>query len=107
MGVEIVEPAVVAEMLRNGRSFVLLDCREPEEVQAASIRGAVHIPVGDIPTRLPSLDPDAPTVVVCHHGVRSQKVAQWLERQGFTNVGSLRGGIDAWAREVDPAVARY
>ncbi len=107
MGVQIIDPGAVAALLRSGAPFVLLDCREPEEVGTASIPGSRHIPMGDIPTRLPSLDPDLPTIVYCHHGVRSHKVAVWLEKQGFTDVRSLRGGIDAWAVEVDPTVARY
>jgi rhodanese-related sulfurtransferase len=53
------------------------------------------------------LDPEERLVVVCHHGIRSMNVAVWLRGQGFEQVQSLRGGIDAWSAEVDPAVARY
>jgi rhodanese-related sulfurtransferase len=53
------------------------------------------------------LDPDGRIVVICHHGVRSLNVANWLRNQGFDQAQSLRGGIDAWARDVDPAVMRY
>lgn len=107
MGVAVVDAPTVARMLGDGEPFVLLDCREHDEVRLAAIPGAIHIPLGEIPTRLVSLDPDASTVVFCHRGVRSQKVAVWLGQQGFTDVRSMRGGIDAWAVEVDPSVPRY
>ncbi len=66
------------------------------------------MPMGDIPSRAnQELDPDEPIVVICHAGVRSMNVTIWLRNNGFENVQSLRGGIDAWSREVDPSVPRY
>ncbi len=106
---EVVTPQELQKQLAVGEGrCVLLDCREPEEVAIAAIPGAKHIPMGSIPARLAELDPDRHTVVYCHHGVRSQNVAAWLlEQGGFARVGSLRGGIDAWSREVDGRVPRY
>jgi rhodanese-related sulfurtransferase len=46
-------------------------------------------------------------VVLCHHGMRSYQVAVWLERNGFTDVANLNGGIDAWAREIEPGMTQY
>jgi len=87
---------------------VLLDVREPWEYEAAHIEGSTPIPMGDIPARaFQELDPEAHIVTVCHHGVRSMNVAVWLRNQGFEKAQSLRGGIDAWSAEVDPAVPRY
>jgi rhodanese-related sulfurtransferase len=63
--------------------------------------------MGDIPSRLTELDPEAEWVVVCHHGIRSAQVAIYLARAGFDRVSNLTGGIDAWALEVDPAMPRY
>jgi rhodanese-related sulfurtransferase len=86
----------------------LIDVREPWEFQAAQIEGSVLMPMGDVPARAhQELDPDERLVVVCHHGQRSLNVTVWLRNQGFENVQSLRGGIDAWSAEVDPSVARY
>jgi rhodanese-related sulfurtransferase len=86
----------------------LLDVREPWEFQTAQITGSMHIPMGDIPSRAhQELDPDAHIVVVCHHGVRSLSVTSWLRQQGFESVQSLRGGIDAWSRVIDPKVPLY
>lgn len=87
--------------------FVLLDCRENDELQICRISGATHIPMNDIPTRLTELDPDAEIAVICHSGRRSQRVAVFLTQQGFSNVKNLVGGIDAWSVEVDPSLPRY
>ena len=89
-------------------SFVLLDVREPWEYEAARIAGSMLMPMGDVPSRaFQELDPEVRIVALCHHGVRSLNVAVWLRNQGFENAQSMRGGIDAWSREIDPAVPRY
>jgi rhodanese-related sulfurtransferase len=94
-----------------GADPVLLDVREPWEVQTAplAVEGfrTVHIPMNLIPSRLAELDANSGTVCVCHHGMRSLQVALFLERQGFDPVFNLHGGVDAWSRQVDPSVARY
>ncbi len=95
-------------LLDSGEGITLLDVREPWEYQAAQIAGSKHIPMGDIPARFnQELDPDSHIVVVCHHGVRSLNVTRWLRQQGFEKVQSLRGGIDRWAREIDPSIPLY
>ncbi|HEX3438346.1 MAG TPA: rhodanese-like domain-containing protein [Pseudacidobacterium sp.] len=87
---------------------VLLDVREPGEYAVARIEGSILMPMGDVPGRANhELDPDAHIVTICHHGVRSMNVAVWLRNQGFEQAQSLRGGIDAWASMIDPAMARY
>ncbi len=87
--------------------LMLLDVREPWEYETAKIDGSTLLPMGEIPGRLQELDPEAHIVTICHAGVRSMNVAVWLRNQGFENVQSLRGGIDAWSREIDPQVPRY
>ena len=87
--------------------FVLLDVREAEEVALVQLPNSVHIPMGDIPSRLPELDPEAEIVVYCHHGVRSLRVVHFLRQHDFVRVVNLAGGIDAWANEIDPGMARY
>ena len=86
---------------------VLLDVREPWEVEKCSIANSVTIAMNTIPARIEELDPEAEIVCICHHGARSMQVAAFLERQGFTNVTNLTGGIHAWAQQVDPTVAMY
>jgi rhodanese-related sulfurtransferase len=86
---------------------VLLDVREPWEWQLARIPGSQHLPMREIPSSIEKLDKSHPTVVICHHGVRSLQVVAFLQRYGFDNLHNLQGGIDAWSRSVDPAVPLY
>ncbi|KNH09971.1 Rhodanese-related sulfurtransferase [Candidatus Burkholderia brachyanthoides] len=86
---------------------VLLDVREPWEIQTASMANIVPIPMRDILARSEELEDDAPVVCICHHGARSASVGMFLESRGFTNVYNLFGGIDAWSKQVDPNVPTY
>jgi len=88
-------------------SVALLDVREPWEFDVCRIEGARLIPLSQLPGRLGELDPARPTVVICHHGVRSLRAAAYLEHCGFEDVVNLSGGIDAWARTVDEGMAIY
>ena len=100
----------VVELARKraaGEDFVLLDVREPEELEIAALDGAVHVPMGQIPARLETLPREREIVVMCHGGMRSDSVAHYLRAQGFTRVMNLAGGIDAWSREIDSAMPRY
>ncbi|MGA8730550.1 MAG: rhodanese-like domain-containing protein [Terracidiphilus sp.] len=102
-----ISAAETAELLRE-RKIRLVDVREPWEIQTARIEGSLLIPMGDVPARAhQELDPEEHLVVFCHSGIRSMNVTVWLRNQGFEQVQSLRGGIDAWSVEVDPKVARY
>ena len=85
----------------------LLDVREPQELAIASLPGALHIPMREVPGRLEQLDRDRPIVVMCHTGVRSRHVAGFLLANDFEQVFNLAGGIDAWSAEVDPTLPRY
>ncbi len=103
-----INPEEVKAKIDHGEKFVLLDVREPWECEAAGMGGAKLMPMGDIPSRAnQELDPDEHIVVVCHHGVRSMNVTAWLRRQGFEKAQSMRGGIDAWSRQVDRSVPTY
>ena len=90
---------------------VLLDVREPWELQTASVTRAgftmLAIPMNEIPGRLAELDASARIACLCHHGARSQRVALFLEQHGFDNVANLSGGIDAWSAQQDATVPRY
>jgi rhodanese-related sulfurtransferase len=105
---EISPQDVAARLQADPSSLVLLDVREPWELAKARITGSAAIPVGEIPSRaFQELDPESHIIAICHSGVRSMNVTIWLRNQGFENVQSLRGGIDAWSREVDPQLPRY
>jgi rhodanese-related sulfurtransferase len=94
---------------------VVLDVREPWELQTASVRAdgftLLHIPMRDVPAQLAELQqahgPDQPIACLCHHGMRSLQVATYLAQNGFTQVVNLQGGIDAWSQQVDPSVPAY
>ncbi|HKV55849.1 MAG TPA: rhodanese-like domain-containing protein [Candidatus Binataceae bacterium] len=101
------EPVELKRRLDRGGRINLLDVRESDEVSLAPFPGALHIPMGDVPSRLSELDPDAEWVVVCHHGIRSAQVAMYLARMGFERVANLSGGIDEWSLTVDPSTPRY
>ena len=90
-----------------GMGVALLDVREPWEHEICRIEGSRLVPLGQLPGRVGELRRDAPTVVICHHGVRSLRAAAYLERCGFGDVVNLSGGIDAWARSVDLHMATY
>jgi len=91
----------------RGEDVVIVDVREPHERRIARIDGALAIPLGELPARAGELDPARPIVLYCHHGVRSLRALEFLRQSGFRRLKSLRGGIEAWSREVDPAVPRY
>ena len=87
---------------------VVLDVREPWEVQTASVTpedfDLVAIPMNEILARLAELPQDRPIACLCHHGHRSQRVAMFLAQQGFADVANIAGGIAAWSHERDPGV---
>ena len=99
----------VAEWLADSsrEKPVLLDVREPWEFQTCHIPGSQLIPMQSVPARQTELDPDEPVVCICHHGMRSAAVAAFLEKNGFTQVINMTGGIDAWAKQVDPTMPKY
>jgi rhodanese-related sulfurtransferase len=86
---------------------LVVDVREPWELAVCRLDDAVSIPLGQLPTRARELPHGRDLVIVCHHGIRSLHAAAWLVRAGFGPVHNLRGGVAAWADEVDPAMPRY
>ena len=102
-----ISPADAAALLRESKAR-LIDVRESWEFTAAHIEPSLLMPMGDVPSRAhQELDPDESLLILCHHGQRSLNVALWLRNQGFEQAQSLRGGIEAWSAEVDPAIPRY
>jgi rhodanese-related sulfurtransferase len=100
-------PTELKARLAAGDKLQLLDVREEWEFQTANIEGSLLIPMGQVASRIAELDSTAETVVICHHGGRSMQVAGLLEQLGFLNVINLAGGVDAWARSVDPSMPVY
>ena len=91
----------------RGEKPLVLDVREDWELQLASIPGVVHVPMSQLPARLSEFSPADETIVMCHAGGRSLRVAHFLANHGFTNVANLSGGISAWSQAVDATVPQY
>jgi adenylyltransferase/sulfurtransferase len=102
-----VDVASVDRERRAGRPVVLVDVREPFEWEICRIPGSILVPLGRLGERYAEIDPAAPVVTVCHTGVRSLDAARFLRSRGIANARSLKGGVAAWAREIDPEMATY
>lgn len=112
-----IHPAQLADWLQRSRAQtpdtepIVLDVREPWEVQTASVRPdgfeLRHMPMASIPARLSELPRERPIACLCHHGGRSAQVAFFLHRQGYEHVVNIAGGIHAWANELDPSIPQY
>jgi rhodanese-related sulfurtransferase len=104
----ITAPELAARLAAEGElGPLLLDVRENWEFATCQIPGSVQIPMALVPIRISELDDDREIVCICHHGARSMQVAAFLERNGFTEVTNLTGGIHAWAVQVDGAMPTY
>jgi rhodanese-related sulfurtransferase len=86
---------------------LVVDVREPWEYDICRIEGSLHVPLQTIPSRVEELPRDRDLVLVCHHGNRSRRAAQWLEQNGYARLFNLEGGVEGWATDVEPAMARY
>jgi len=100
-------PAELQARMVAGGKLQLVDVREIWEFNTARISGSVLIPMGEVASRLAEIDHEADIVVICHHGGRSLQVAGYLEREGYSKVHNLTGGVDAWARTIDPSMPTY
>ena len=101
-----ITPQDLKARLDRHEALVLLDVREDWETALCRLDNATHIPIEEIEFRTTELDPAEDIVVYCHHGVRSAAVAEFLRQQGFKAV-NLQGGVDQWARSIDPKMKRY
>ncbi len=100
-----VDVNTAAALLKEGA--LLLDVREPDEVATCAIVGSVRIPMQQVPQSLAELPRDRRLLVHCHHGGRSLRVTQFLRAQGYALASNVAGGIDVWAQEIEPGMARY
>lgn len=103
---KIIEVTQLRDLLAAG-AITLVDVREDDELALASIPGAVHLPLHQLPQRFSELDPQAPLALLCHHGMRSEMAARFLEKNGYRDIANVSGGIDAWSLAVDASVPRY
>lgn len=107
MPVEQISPKQLKIEMQQQEPPLILDVREPFEFQIANVQPSLHIPMGELQQRIVDLNKTQAVVVLCHHGIRSQQVADYLAYLGFSSVFNLTGGIDAWSSQCDATVPRY
>ena len=106
MSIREITPTELQQLLAGDNPPSLIDVREEGEAAICSIAGSTLIPMNTLPQRLPELPRDRAVALYCHGGMRSMMAGQWLSQQGFDAL-SLAGGIDRWAIEIEPEMARY
>ena len=108
---EITVQELAQQITVNGDNLQLIDVREPQEISLATIPGFTILPLSQFAQWSSNIttyfDINAETIVLCHHGIRSAQMCQWLAYQGFTNIKNVSGGIDAYSRKVDRNIPRY
>lgn len=102
-----IAPAELARLRAGAEPYALLDVRQPWEVAIAGLAEAIQLPLGELDGRVHELPRDRPLIVVCHTGRRSLLATQYLRQSGLSRAVNLRGGVEAYALEVDPGMARY
>jgi adenylyltransferase/sulfurtransferase len=102
-----ISPIELSELLKEKKDILLIDVRNPVESQVSSLPGAIVIPLEMLSSRIQNFPDGQPIVVFCRTGVRSQTAVGLIQQAGFSNVRSLRGGINAWVRQVDPSMNQY
>ena len=95
------------QRLDAGEELLVIDVREPQELQISKVDGFTHIPKGQVLTRIEEIPDDVPVIFMCKTGVRSGDVTSWLQERGFENVYNLLGGVNAWARQIDNSLPIY
>ena len=104
--VQRLQATELAAYLQNSEPL-LIDVREPWEFEICHINGSINIPMAQIPQHLQTIREVPECVMICHHGVRSMHVIQYLQQQKFEHLINLEGGVEAWAREVDADMPVY
>lgn len=104
---QIISATDLKSKLDSGEKPILLDVREAWEYETCHIEGSINISMSNIQAMLDTFKPDDELIVICHHGMRSFQVGNFLEGNGYGNVTNLEGGVDAWAKSVDLEMAQY
>lgn len=107
MGIPEITVNELKRELASDRPPTVIDVREADELEICRLSECIHIPMMEVPHRLGDLNKEASYAILCHSGGRSGRVTAYMLRAGFKNVRNVAGGIDSWAREIDPAMARY
>ena len=101
-----ISPRDLQGLLDSGQQYVLLDVRQPWEFKICQLPNSINICLNDLYNSVPQLPDEKEIVTICHHGIRSQQAAIFLEQRGYEKVMNLQGGINAWARDINPTMER-
>ncbi len=108
---EITVTELAAKLADDDMPYQFVDVREPHELAVVTLPRFINLPLSEYTEWSPEihtrLDKDLETLVLCHHGMRSAQMCQWLSERGFTTVRNIIGGIDAYSHHVDPGLPRY
>ncbi len=102
-----ISPRELARQMTAGTPWTIVDVREAVELETAAVEDVVHIPLGDLVSRVAEVPTDAPVAVLCHSGMRSAQACRFLAASGVQDVHNVVGGIDQWSATVDPSIPRY
>ena len=101
------EVETLQDLLQNGSAPIIIDVREDFELEISKIDGAIHIPMNQVPKRVEELSPENEYVIMCRTGARSAKICDFLTNQNFRYISNLTGGINEWAKQIDPSLPIY
>ena len=101
------EAVELQTLLKNGSAPIIIDVREEFELEISKIDGAIHIPMNQVPKRIDELNPEKNYVIMCRTGVRSSQICEFLSNQNFRSIANLIGGINEWAKQIDPSLSIY
>jgi rhodanese-related sulfurtransferase len=108
---EITVTELATKLADNDKQYQFVDVREPQELAVVTLPRFINLPLSEHAAWSPEiytrLDKDTETLVLCHHGMRSAQMCQWLSERGFTQVSNIIGGIDAYSRHIDSSLPRY
>jgi rhodanese-related sulfurtransferase len=107
MTIKAITVQELRDALKQKNPPLVLDVREESEIKICALPTFLHIPLGELANTLHRIPQDRVVVTLCHHGVRSHRAVAFLKQNGFEEAVNLKGGIDAWAKEIEPKMARY
>lgn len=107
MNISEIDGKTLKAWLDSGRDLVLLDVREPNELEVSVLPGVINIPLKSVEARVDELDASKETVVICRSGMRSGTITELLRTRGFKSAYNLAGGMNAYATQVDPTLKTY
>lgn len=102
-----ITPRELETLLSSGAKITIIDVRDVAEWKSGHLQTSKLVPLNDLPRHLNELDKEQPIICHCQHGMRSMRATEFLQKNGFKNARSLKGGLAEWAKKIDPSLSRY